>query len=75
MNWQHYNTNTAVSTNVYFKVAALRYSSLPKLMVNKRMSHTFVHREFHETESLIGCPSFFILVLKIGRTSQKNHPV
>ena len=36
---------------------------------------SFVHREFHGTESLIGCPSFFILVLKIGRTSQKNHPV
>ena len=30
---------------------------------------SFVHWEFHGTESLIGCPSFFILVLKIGRTS------
>ena len=30
---------------------------------------SFVHREFHGTESLIGCPSFFILVLKIGRDS------
>ena len=42
--WIGKNTN-AVSTNVYFKVAALRCSSLPKLMVNKRMSHikqTFV---------------------------------
>ena len=40
----HPDTNT-VSTKVYFKVAALRCSSLPKLMVNKRMSHikqTFV---------------------------------
>ena len=39
------NTTNTVSTNVYFKVAALRCSSLPKLVVNKRMSHikqTFV---------------------------------
>ena len=33
------NTTNTVSTNVYFKVAALRCSSLPKLMVNKRISH------------------------------------
>ena len=30
---------------------------------------SFVHREFHGTESLINCPLFFILVLKIGRNS------
>ena len=30
---------------------------------------SFLHPEFHGTESLIGCPSFFILVLKIGRDS------
>ena len=35
----------------------------------------FVDREFLGTESLIGCPSFFILVLKIGRTGKKKHPV
>ena len=29
----------------------------------------FVHQEFHGTEYLIGCPAFFILVLKIGRNS------
>ena len=33
------------------------------------------HREFHGTESLIGCPTYFILVLKIGRNSSKKHPV
>ena len=36
---------------------------------------SFVHRKFHGTESLIGCSSFFILVLKIGRNSWKKHPV
>ena len=30
---------------------------------------SFVHQEFHRTESLIGCRSFFISVLKIGRNS------
>ena len=38
-----------------------------KTLFNQRGS--FVHREFHGTDSLIGCPSFFILVLKIGRNS------
>ena len=40
-----------------------------KTLFNQRGS--FVHREFHGTESLIGCPSFFILVLKIGRNTWK----
>ena len=38
-----------------------------KTLFNQQGS--FVHREFHGTEFLIGCPSFFILVLKIGRNS------
>ena len=38
-----------------------------KMLFNQRGS--FVYREFHGTESFIGCPSFFILVLKIGRNS------
>ena len=38
-----------------------------KTLFNQQES--FVHREFHGTESLIGCPSFFILVLKIGRNN------
>ena len=38
-----------------------------KKLFNQRGS--FVHWEFHGTESLIGCPSFFILALKIGRNS------
>ena len=43
-----------------------------KTLFNQRGS--FVHREFHGTEFLIGCPSFFILVLKIGRNSKKKAP-
>ena len=39
-----------------------------KRLYNQRGSFVH-HQEFHGTESLIGCPSFFILVLKIGRTS------
>ena len=42
-----------------------------KTLFNQRGS--FVHRGFHGTESLIGWPTFFILVLKIGRTSKKKH--
>ena len=38
-----------------------------KTLFNQRGS--FVHREFHGTEPLIGCPSFFILVLKNARNS------
>ena len=38
-----------------------------KTLFNQRGS--FAHRKFHGTESLIGCPSFFILVLKIRRNS------
>ena len=38
-----------------------------KTLFNQRGSS--VNREFHGTESLIGCPSFFILVRKIGRNS------
>ena len=43
-----------------------------KTMFSQRGS--FVHWKFHGTESLIGCPSFFLLVLKIGRNSKKNTP-
>ena len=35
---------------------------------------SFVHREFHGTESLIGCHSFFFLVLKIGEEQLKKAP-
>ena len=38
-----------------------------KMLFNQRGS--FVHQKFHGTESLIGCPPFFISVLKIGRNS------
>ena len=38
-----------------------------KTLFNQQGS--FLHREFHGRESRIGCPSFFILVLKIGRYS------
>ena len=38
-----------------------------KTLFNQRGS--ILHREFHGTKSLIGCPSFFILVLKNGRNS------
>ena len=38
-----------------------------KTMFNQQGS--FVHREFHGTESLLGRPLFFIWVLKIGRNS------
>ena len=38
-----------------------------KTLFNQRGS--FVHREFHGTESPIGCQSLFILVLKIGGNS------
>ena len=36
---------------------------------------SFLHREFHGTESLIGCPLVFMLVLKIGGNSHKKDPV
>ena len=49
--------------------------SLLKRKTLFNLQGSFVHQEFHGTESLIGCPLFFILVLKIGRTSKKNHPV
>ena len=38
-----------------------------KTLFNQRGS--FVHQEYHGRESLIDCPTFFILVLKIGRNS------
>ena len=44
-----------------------------KTLFNQRGS--FVHQEYHGRESLIGCPTFSILVLKIGRNSSKKHPV
>ena len=44
-----------------------------KTLFNQRES--VGQNEFHVTESMIGCPLFFILVLKIGRNSLKNHPV
>ena len=52
---------------VFFNCSAQISVLNRKMLVNQRGS--FVHREFHGTESLIGCPSFFILVLKIGRNS------
>ena len=44
-------------------------SSVLKRKTSFNHPGTFVHREFHGTESLIGCSSLFILVLKIGRNS------
>ena len=49
--------------------------SVPKRKTLFNQRGSFVQQKFHGTESLIGCPSLFILVLKIGRTSKKKHPV
>ena len=43
-----------------------------KTLFNQQGS--FVHREFHGTESLIGCRSFFFLVLKIGEEQLRKAP-
>ena len=51
---------------VFFNCSA-QISVLKRKTFNQQGS--FVHPEFHGTESLIGWPSFFILELKIGRNS------
>ena len=52
---------------VFFNCSAQISVLKRKTLFNQRGS--FVHWDFQGTESLIGCPSFFILVLKIGRNS------
>ena len=61
---------TAHTYKVFFNCSAQISVLKRKMLFNQRGS--FVHQEFHGTESLIGYPSFFILVLKIGRNSQKS---
>ena len=61
-------------TGCFFFNSSAQISVLKrKTLLNQQGS--LVHREFDGTESLIGGPSFFILVLKIGRNSSKKHPV
>ena len=57
----------SVAYRVFFNCSAQILMLKRKTLFNQRRS--FVHREFDGTESLIGCPSFFILVLKIERNS------
>ena len=53
---------------VFFLNCSAQISVLKrKTLFNQRGS--ILHREFHGTKSLIGCPSFFILVLKNGSNS------
>ena len=51
----------------FFKLFRPNFSAKKKTSFNQQES--FLHWEFHGTESLIGCPSFFMLALKIGRNS------
>ena len=44
-----------------------------KTLFNQRGS--FAHREFHGTESLIGCPSFFIFGTENWEEQLKKNPV
>ena len=44
-----------------------------KTLFNQRGS--FVHQEFHGTETLIGCPSFFHFGTENWADQSKNHPV
>ena len=63
--WQHVDGYRGWFFNCSAKISVLKR----KILLNQQGS--FGHPEFHGTESLIGCPSFFILVLKIGRTVKK----
>ena len=62
------------SYNMWFPSTGCFFNCSTQLSVLKRKTlfnqpGSFVHREFNITESLIGCPSFFNLVLKIGGNS------
>ena len=55
--------------------AFFNYSAQISVLKRKKLFNqrgSFVHWKFHGTESLIGCPLFFILVLKIGRNNLKK---
>ena len=54
-------------TGCFFNCSAQISVLKRKTLLNQRGS--LVHWKFHGTESMIVCPSFFILVLKIGRNS------
>ena len=64
--FEHYMMDINLRTGCFFNSSAQTVLKW-KTLFNQRGS--FVHREFHGTESLIGSPSFLILVLKIGRNS------
>ena len=59
--------NVVTCTGCFFSLFRPNFSTKKKNVVQP--TRIFVHREFHGTESRIGCQSFFILVLKIGRNS------
>ena len=63
-------TEPSIYTGWFFNCSAQISALKRKMLFNQRGS--FVHQEFHGTESLIGYPSFFILILKIGRNSKKS---
>ena len=67
-----------VAVSIFVQGAFFNCSVQISVLKRKTLSNqrgSFVHQEFYGTESLIGCPSFFILALKIGRNSKKKHPV
>ena len=69
-----YNRHRVIINSTGMQVQGGYFNCSAQISVLKRKTlfnqqGSFVHREFHGTESLIGCPSFFILVLKMGRNS------
>ena len=62
--FEHFVSFCSILYRVLFFNCSAQISVLKiKTLFNQRGS--FVHQEFHGTESLIGCPTFFILLLKI----------
>ena len=68
----NYNWTLSIVQGAFFNCSAQISVLKRKRLFNQRGS--FVHREFHGTESLIGCRSFFFLVLKIGEEQLKKAP-
>ena len=61
--FQSMSSYRVVSFNCSAQISVLKRKTL------FNQGGSFVHREFYGTEYLIGCPSFFILLLKIERNS------
>ena len=71
--WWSYNDHMMIIQGGFFYCSSP--ISVPERKSPISQSQPFLLTKFNETAAVIGWLAIFFLVLKLGRNSQKNHPV